>query len=134
MKLPEWREAYPDHDHLTDEEVMVEFDIEVGDAPDMVTPALYDINEVLEKICNVLEAMKIPTQGADVLPLLKQIKNGLVSLEVAIKAIDVNVSLPAPVVNIPKASAITFPEPLKEWTFDAIRDGRGYIQTVKARA
>jgi len=138
MKLTEFRDKFPDYSDLSDDDVVAQFEIEVGESPDLVTPALYDIEETLEKLCATVQAIVIPDKSADVLLLLKQIKNGLGSLETAIKSIDVSVTVPPPVVNIPpqvvKAAEIVFPEPLKEWTFDVKRDRNGYIQSVTARA
>ena len=140
MKLKEWREIYPEYEDYEDDEVMSEFDVEPDEEePDTVTPALYDIQGMLEKLCTSVQEIVIPDKSADVLLLLKQIKNGLGSLEVAIKAIDVNVNLPAPIVNIPKQESIKIPEiimpePCKEWLFDIKRDRNGFIQSVTARA
>jgi len=134
MKLTEFRDKFPDYSDLSDDDVVAQFEIEVGESPDLVTPALYDIEETLEKLCATVQAIVIPDKSADVLLLLKQIKNGLGSLETAIKSIDVNVTVPAPVVKVPKSDPIVFPAPLKEWTFDVKRDRNGYIQSVIARA
>jgi hypothetical protein len=139
MNLKQWRETYPDWDNCPDEQVLAEFEIEVGEEPDLVVPALYDIEEAVEKLCAAVCEIKIPDHTAPVLDLLKQIKNALGSLEVAIKKIDVNVTTAAPVVNIPKADPIVFPkmafpEPLTEWDFEVITDRNGWPVSVKARA
>lgn len=139
MNLKEWREAYPEYSHVDDDEVISTFDIEIGESPDLVTPALYEIEETLEKLCETVSGITIPKyDNADVILLLKQIKNGLGSLETAIKAIDVNVTTAAPVVNIPKQTIeipkVVLPEPLREWTFEVNRNRNGYIESITARA
>ena len=65
---------------------------------------------------------------------LKQIKNALASLEVAVKSIDVNVTVPpakAPIINVPE---IKLPEQKTNWQFDIKRDKNGFISEVTARA
>ena len=135
MTLVEWRETYPQYADMSDEEIMEEYEIDMGAAPDFVTPALYDIEERLEELCEIVKKVEFPkADNADVLLLLKQIKNGLGSLESAVKAIDVNVSVPAPVVKVPTAEKIVLPEPVREWKFTPIRDRNGYIIDVIAKA
>jgi hypothetical protein len=135
MKLKEWRETYPEYDELVDEEVLAEFEIEVGEDPDLVTPALYDIEEAIGKLTEVVQAIRIPEPDKDIITLLKQIKNGISSLETAIKSIDVNVDVAAPIVNVPKAIPFTTPPAIPmEWVFTPIRDAKGYIIDVTARA
>lgn len=133
MKLYEFREMYPEFDDVSDEEVVATYDIEVGEVADLTTPILYSIEGAIEGLCQTVAAIQIPDKSADVLALLKQIKNGLGSLEVAIKSIDVQVNVPAPVVNMPKMEKVVIPEAVKEWTFEIIRNRNGYITEVIAK-
>jgi hypothetical protein len=139
MKLNEWREEFPEYDHLSDDEVIAEYDIEVGELPDLSTPILYEIEEKLEALCAAVASIQIP----DMTDVVKQIKNQLKVLETAIKGIDVNVTLPAPIVNIPQQPPIkipaivippvVLPEPMKEWKFSIVRDRNGFVSEIIAK-
>lgn len=136
MKLCDWRKEYEEYDDMTDEEVLSEFDVEPDDEKefDTVTPALYDIEAKLESLCTLVGDITIP----DLSDVIKQIKNQLKVVETAIKGIDVNVTLPAPIVNIPpqpeiKIPTIVIPKPLKEWSFSIVRDRNGYIAEIIAK-
>lgn len=136
MKLTQFREQYPEYDDMTDEEVIAEYDIEVGEDADLVVPALYDIEEKLENLCASVQAIVIPDHSADVMALLKQIKNALGSLEVAVNKIDMTVNVPAPVVKVTERPIpeLKLPEPITSWKFEISRDRNGFIQSVTARA
>ena len=134
MTLGEFRSQYPDYDDISDEEVLSWGVIEEGEEPDLVVPALYDIEEAINKLNSSIIGIDIPDNTAPVIDLLKQIKNKLVSLESAIKGIDINVNVPhqkIPVVNIPE---MVFPEIPKGWEFTIIYDKRGNITGAEATA
>lgn len=138
MTFSDFRKEFPEYDDISDEELSDMFEIEKEYEPeeDLVVPALADLKTVLERLCQITEQKKFPDQNADVIALLKQIKNGLGSLEVAINKIDVNVTTAAPVVKVPPqiVQELILPEPIKEWTFDIIRDRNGFAKSVIARA
>lgn len=136
MTLKEFRQEYPEYSDMKDEDIkeLLSLEEEDGEEPDNVVPALYDIEEAVNKLCAVVTKLEIPDNSAPVLELLKQIKNKLGTLETAVKAIDVTVNVPpmkAPVVNVPE---VVFPESKREWIFDIKRDRNGFIQEVIARS
>jgi len=135
MTLKEFRIEYPEYEDMSDEDVRALLSLEdEGQEPDNVVPALFDIEEAVKNLCTIVKTIEIPDHSAPVLTLLKQIKNALGSLEVAVKSIDVMVNVPPAkpaVINVPE---IKFPEQKKEWVFDVKRDRNGFISEVIARA
>jgi len=139
MLLTQFRKQFPEYDDIADDDLSLEFDFEPEEV-DTITPAIDGLGETLgdklEELCKIVRSIEIPNQSVDVLALLKQIKNGIGSLEVAIKKIDVNVTTAAPVVKVPAQviQKLELPKPITEWNFDIVRDRNGFAQSVKATA
>lgn len=128
---------FSEYEDYSDDEVISEFEVEHDPVEeDLSIPILQDIGSKIDGLRRTVGDITIPDRSSDVIALLKQIKNGLSSLETAVNKIDVNVDVPSPIVKVPAQviQELVMPEQVKEWSFEIVRNKNGYISEVIAKA
>jgi|SRR5690606_28603289 len=88
--------------------------------------------EILTTLQGILTSMKEESKEQSILLIDDDIKNSLKNIEKNLNNQELSLFLKNLSIAWAKALDKIKPDPAQNWTFDIIRDGEGYIKSVKA--